>query len=65
MPKERIVEIKEAIAQSEKLSEVEKSQSVQHLEEWIAEDKGFGIMFNELVEINTVFKEIFAELGLV
>ena len=65
MPKDRIVEIKEAIAKSDKLSEVEKSQSVQHLQEWIAEDKGFGIMFNELVEINIVFKEIFKELGLV
>ncbi len=65
MPKERIVEIKEAIAKSDKLSEVEKSQSVQHLEEWISEDKGFGIMFNELVELNIVFKEIFTELGLV
>ncbi|MCH9741377.1 MAG: hypothetical protein K0U38_11155 [Epsilonproteobacteria bacterium] len=65
MPKERVEEIKDAIHQSEKLSDSEKSQSVQHVEEWIAEDKGFGIMFNELVEINTAFKEIFAELGLV
>ena len=65
MPKDRIVEIKEAIAKSDKLSEIEKSQSVQHLQEWIAEDKGFGIVFNELVEINIVFREIFKELGLV
>jgi hypothetical protein len=65
MPKERVEEIKEAIAQSDKLSDTEKSQSVQHLQEWVAEDKGFGIMFNELVELNTVFKEIFAELGLI
>lgn len=65
MPKERVEEIKEAIHQSDKLSSEEKSQSVQHIEEWIAEDKAFGIIYNQLVEINTVFEEIFKELGLV
>lgn len=65
MPKERVEEIKEAIYQSDKLSSEEKSQSVQHIEEWIAEDKAFGIIYNQLLEINTVFEEIFKELGLV
>lgn len=65
MPKERAEEIKEAIHQSEKLTDEEKSSSVQHIEEWVAEDEAFGIVYNKLVEINTVFEEIFKELGLV
>jgi hypothetical protein len=65
MPKERIEEIKSAIDSSDKLTLEEKSQSIQHLEEWIAEDKAFGVVFNELMEVNEVFKEIFKELGLV
>jgi hypothetical protein len=64
MPKERIEEIKTAIVESNMLSENEKSQSMRHIEEWFAEDRGFGIMYNELLEINEVFKEIFKELGL-
>ncbi len=64
MPKEKLSEIKKAIHDSNKLSEEEKSQSVKHLEEWVTEDKAFGIVFNELIELNTAFKEIFTELGL-
>jgi len=65
MPKEKIKEIKDAIVESDILSEDEKSQSMKHIEEWFAEDRGFGIVYNELLEINEVFKEIFKELGLV
>ncbi|HHH20116.1 MAG TPA: hypothetical protein ENK86_06375 [Campylobacterales bacterium] len=65
MPKERVEEIKEAIHQSDRLSDDEKSTSVQHIEEWVAEDEAFGIVYNKLVEINSVFEEIFKEMGLV
>ncbi len=65
MPKERIEEIKTAIVKSDILSEDEKSQSIQHLEEWIVEDKAFGMIYNELLEVNDIFKEIFKELGLI
>ena len=64
MPKERIEEIKYAIVQSDILSEEDKSQSMRHLEEWVAEDKAFGIVYNELLKISEVFKEIFKDLGL-
>lgn len=64
MPKERVEEIKYAIVQSDILSEEDKSQSMRHLEEWVAEDKAFGIVYNELLEISEVFKEIFKDLGL-
>ena len=65
MPKERIEEIKTAIVKSDILSEDEKSQSIQHLEEWIVEDKAFGMIYNELLEVNDIFKEIFKELGVI
>ena len=57
--------LKEAIKQTDKLSEDEKTQSVKHIEEWITEDRAFGLIFDELVEVNEAFKEIFKELGLV
>jgi len=57
--------LKDAIYQSEKLSEDEKTQSVKHIEEWITEDRAFGLIYDELVEVSESFKEIFKELGLV
>ena len=63
MPK--YAKLKEAIAKTEKLSEDEKTQSVKHIEEWMTEDRAFGLIYDELVEYNIAFKEIFKELGLV
>jgi len=57
--------LKNAIDQSAKLSVDEKAQSVKHIEEWITEDRAFGLIFDELIEVNAVFKEIFKDLGLV
>jgi len=57
--------LKEAITQTDKLSEDEKTQSVKHIEAWITEDRAFGLIYDELVEVNIAFKEIFRELGLV
>lgn len=57
--------LKKAIEKSEKLTEEEKTQTVQHVEEWITEDKAFGLIYDELIEVNEAFKEIFKELGLV
>jgi len=65
MPKEKIEEIKIAIVESDILSEDEKSQSMKHLEEWIIEDRAFGLIYDELLGVNEIFKEIFKELGLV
>jgi hypothetical protein len=58
-------ELKEAITLSEELTREEKTQSVKHIEEWITEDRAFGLIYDELVEVNIAFKEIFRELGLV
>ncbi|SFV64797.1 hypothetical protein MNB_SV-12-128 [hydrothermal vent metagenome] len=65
MPKKRIEEIKSAIVKSDILSKDEKSQSIKHLEEWIVEDKAFGLLYDELLEVNEIFKEIFKELGFI
>jgi hypothetical protein len=57
--------LKDAITKTDKLSEDEKTQSVKHIEEWITQDRAFGLIYDELVEVNIAFKEIFRELGLV
>ena len=57
--------LKVAIEESEVLSQDEKTQSVKHIEEWITEDRAFGLIYDELVEVSEAFKEIFKELGLV
>jgi len=58
-------QLKDAITNTDKLSKEEKTQSVKHIEEWITEDRAFGLIYDELVEVNIAFKEIFRELGLV
>jgi len=63
MPK--YAKLKEAISKTDKLNEQQKTQSVKHLEEWMTEDRAFGLIYDELVEYNIAFKEIFKELGLV
>jgi len=63
MPKYK--KLKEGIQKTNKLSEEEKTNSVKKIEEWIKEDRAFGLIYDELVEYNIAFKEIFKELGLV
>jgi len=57
--------LKEAITKTDKLNEEQKTQSVKHIEEWMTEDRAFGLIYDELVEYNIAFKEIFKDLGLV
>ena len=61
---ENLEKIKNAIKESEHLSEDEKTQSVKHLEEWVLEDKAEGLLYEELVEIASGIKEVFSELGI-
>jgi len=58
-------QLKEAINKTDKLNEEQKTQSVKHIEEWVTEDRAFGLIYDELVEYNIAFKEIFKDLGLV
>jgi len=63
MPK--YAKLKEAVVKTDKLNEEEKTQSVKNIEKWMTEDRGFGLIYDELVEYNIAFKEIFKDLGLV
>ncbi len=63
MPK--YAKLKEGIKKSNKLSDEEKTNSVKKVEEWIKEDRAFGLIYDELAEYNIAFKEIFKDLGLV
>lgn len=57
--------IKEAVHKSDKLSEEEKSMSVKIIEEWLIEDKAFGLLAEKLFNVSTEMKSIFAELGII
>ncbi len=62
--KEHLEKIKDAVVKSEKLDENQKSDSVKRIEEWIEEDKAFGTLKEELLNISEFFETLFAELGL-
>jgi hypothetical protein len=62
---ERYEKLKDAIKSTKKLNEDEKTNSVKKIEEWIKEDRAFGLIYDELAEYNIAFKEIFKEMGLV
>lgn len=61
---EHLEKIKEKIAASDTLSETEKSEGVKKVEEWIAEDKGFGLLYGELAKLSAKFEPLLEELGL-
>jgi hypothetical protein len=62
---EHLEKIKDAVHKSDTLSEEEKSQTIQRLDEWILEDKAEGILYEELIELVNGIKPLLAELGLV
>jgi len=62
--KEHLVKIKDAITKTDKLDNEQKSDSVKRVEEWYEEDKAFGLLKEELLEISEYFEVLFAELGL-
>ncbi len=62
---EHLERIKEAIKNSKDLSEEEKSNTLKHIEEWIAEDRATGTLYEELVKLTEKIEPILAELGLI
>lgn len=60
---QRIQQIKESI-KTAPLSEEQKSDSMKRIEEWVLEDKAFGTLTNELLEISEYFQLLFSEMGL-
>ena len=61
---EQLQSVKEHIIASDALSETEKSEGVKRVEAWIAEDKGLGLLYEELVKLSSKFDPLFKELGL-
>ena len=47
------------------LSEEEKSNSYKHIEEWYAQDKAFGTIYQELAGISPKIEALFQEMGLI
>ena len=47
------------------LSEAEKSDSFKRIEEWYAEDKAFGTLYEALAEISPSVEAFLGELGLI
>ena len=62
---EKLEALKEAIRNSDKLSEEEKSNALAHIEEWYEEDRAFGALLETLTEKFAALEPIFAELGLI
>jgi len=61
---EKLEALKQAIRNSDKLSEEEKSNALAHIEEWYEEDKAFGTLIEALTEKFAALEPIFAEMGL-
>ena len=61
---QQLEKIKDAIHNTKTLTQEEKSSSLKHVEEWIAEDKANGIFYEELLKISQKFEPILAEVGL-
>jgi len=61
---EHLERIKNTIHTSN-VSEKTKSDSVKHIEEWVAEDRAEGVLMEELVEKFAELKPLFAEVGLI
>jgi len=63
--KKKLDIIKESINGSDKFSEEQKSSSFKIIEEWVEEDRGFGILYEKLAEISEEIEPILVELGLI
>lgn len=62
---EHLERIKDAVTHTDRLNESEKSETMKRIEEWIAEDKAEGIIYEELIELAEEIRPLLAELGLV
>jgi len=60
----RFQEIRNHIDRLE-LSEEEKTNSYKHIEEWYAQDKAFGTIYQDLAAISPKIEALFQEMGLI
>jgi hypothetical protein len=56
--------IRESIKKTSKLDESQKSDSMKRIEEWVLEDRAFGTLKEELINVSIFFEELFSELGI-
>ena len=47
------------------LSKEEKTNSYKHIEEWYAQDKAFGTIYQDLAAISPKIEALFQEMGLI
>ena len=64
MSEEKLDKIKEVVLSIDKISEEEKSLSVQKIEEWYAEDQGMTLLLEQLSSISKEIMPILEEMGL-
>ena len=62
---EHLERIKNAVSKTDTLNASEKTETIKRVEEWIAEDKAEGIIYEELIELAAGIKPLLAELGLI
>lgn len=62
--KKHLEMIKDRVKTTSKLDDAQKSDSMKRIEEWVLEDRAFGILKAELLEVSAFFEEIFSELGI-
>lgn len=56
--KEHLEKIKDDISKTDMLDESQKADSVKRIEEWAIEDKAFGTLKNELLEMSVFFEKL-------
>ncbi len=56
--------IKDAISNSDKMSDKDKSLAIQKIQEWYNEDKGMDLLQEQLIKISEEITPILREVGL-
>lgn len=62
--KQHLEKIKDEVNKTDMLSDEQKTDSVKRIEEWVLEDKAFGTLKDELINMSVFFEKLFAEMGI-
>jgi hypothetical protein len=62
--RQKLDNIKEAIHQTDTITEDEKTLAVQKIEEWYVEDKAMELLPEQLMQITKQIRPILVEMGL-
>jgi len=61
----KLEKLKDAIEETDELTEAQKDEAFEKIELWMIDENPFGILRNQLFEIDSFFEELFAGLGLI